>query len=366
LLVVCFCHPFPEAMSRFGFVLLFGLPSQISSSRVGTQGKSALEANATYPPGIASVCPEAERDADREAAGLPACPCTAMTFCNRKHLVCNGVGCVESADSVASQGYQVQCVPGRNGGIKYYCPKLLPTKCNPDLTPTKCDFSAYGKCSPSSCDGGYMLKKMNKRARFCAMKMCTRGECCSKCPPSKFEGGKCMYDQVHPTTHKKTGRKLVGPKTCCQKPSVIEGNTCEDKIRRIISDTYTRYHEYEDSCHFNAIAHVNMGQSTFTPTKIGMSKITDEKCSHVQFSELPPEDVHQTARALAANDCPGEAAFEKQLSPAGIFAATASLDRIWLDTHSASWSPASANEGEFSAFDSKQDEGEEENFEYYS
>lgn len=209
-----------------------------------------------------------------------------------------------------------------------------------------------------------MIKKMHKRARFCAMKMCTRGECCTRCPPSSFEDGKCKYEQVHPVTKKKTGRKIVAPKSCCQKPSVIEGNTCEDKIRRIVSDTYTRYHDYEDFCNFNAIAHVNLGKSTFTPTNVGMSKISDEKCSHVQFTELPPQDVFQAARSLAANDCPGEEAFEKQLSPAGIFAATAALDRVWLDAHGASWSPDAAADGDFSAFDSKQDE-EEENFEYY-
>jgi hypothetical protein len=249
-------------------------------------------------------------------ADLPDCPCTIYYgFCSKNDLSRGGfdksAACVTQVDTMITMPWMVQCVPARNGGAeKYWCPKLLPTKCNPSKVQDPCDTSHLGSCSADVCGKGYTLKSRAQMPRICSTKECTQPECCVSC--------ECKGDDSE----------------CCQgeEEEEYDGHelTCAQKVSELNLPTQMRMAAYSMDCGFGQ-ADVNYGSAAFTLTQSGKKKICSDKCQSSPALQAIPANIFAEARDLS-KECE-DPALLSQLSPVGIFSAAAELDRLHKMCH---------------------------------
>jgi len=247
---------------------------------------------------------------------LPPCPCTIYEgFCSKTDLSRDGnwgVACVSSENALITMPWQVQCVPAKNGGMKYRCPKLLPVKCNPEAAPVPCDTSALADCTVDDCGPGFMLIQRARRPKHCGLHECTSGECCNKCT--------CVPGSAS---------------VCCQGEDAKEdlsgavALSCPGKIKALAAPTTMRLSLFAQKCGFGQ-TDVYYGSNKFALTAVGKKKICSAQCQGVQDLAGAPLDVYVDAVSLS-EECPDEVALKAQVSPVGIFAAAAALDQTWRD-----------------------------------
>lgn len=212
-----------------------------------------------------------------------------------------GVACVASPDphGVVTMGHQVQCVPRRHGGLNYYCPPVLPHKCDPGKPCTETKLAQCG--DDGVCETpAWMVKE--RTAAFCPLTECTHAECCDQ------------------------GPTLVT--AAPEAPTPPQDLSCAERIMVLAEPTLERLGEYQSECKFSA-GDVDLGQAEFHLTGAGKSKIWDEQCQAAPALQVAPDDLYADAQALA-QDCP-DAKFSAQITPVGIFGTVGGLDKIWRE-----------------------------------
>lgn len=234
---------------------------------------------------------------------LIPCPCTIWRHCSVDDIAPEGkepgVACVASPNAVVSMGHQVQCVPLRHGGLNYYCPPVLPHKCDPGKPCTETKLAhCYddGVCETPA----WMVKE--RTAAFCPLTECTHAECCDEGP--------------------------VLVTAAPESPTPPQDLSCAEKIMVLAEPTMERLAAYESECKFSP-GDVDLGQSEFQLTNAGKAKIWDEQCQSASALQDAPDDLYADAEALA-QECP-DARFSSQINPVGIFGTVGGLDKIWRE-----------------------------------
>jgi len=247
---------------------------------------------------------------------LPPCPCTIYEgFCSKTDLSRDGnwgVACVSSEDALVTMPWQVQCVPAKNGGMKYRCPRLLPVKCNPEAAPSPCDTSALADCTADDCGRGMMLIQRARRPKHCGLQECTAGECCNRCT--------CAAGSTSVCCQGKEAKEDFGGAAAL---------SCPGKIKALATPTTLRLSLFAHKCAFGQ-TDVYYGSKQFALTAVGKKKICSGQCQAVEDLAGAPHDVYADA-LVVSEECPDEVALKAQVGPVGIFAAAAVLDQTWRD-----------------------------------
>lgn len=231
---------------------------------------------------------------------LTACPCTIWRHCTFSDILPEGeepgVACVASEDAIVSFHHQVQCVPVRNGGLNYWCPPILPHKCDPGK---QCIETDLAHCGDVDCETPAWLLK-ERTPTFCALTECTHAECCDR------------------------GPTLVTAAPNSATPP--QDLSCRAKTKALAEPTLERLVAYTTECNFRS-SDVDLGAGDLQLTKSGESKLWDEHCQGVLALQDSPDDVYADAQALLV-ECPN-LRLKAQMNPVGVFGTTGALDRVW-------------------------------------